>query len=95
MALAVGFVVTSGVLFVWLLAVVRQAWRALPTGSLVPVHGGGAGWDKWRPKESALPIWAFIATSIWVLDTGIMIYVATVASAAAKPVPEVIRCRSW
>jgi hypothetical protein len=57
MAVAVGFVVVSGALLLWLLAMVRQASRVLPPGSPVPVHGGPAGWDKWRPKESALRAW--------------------------------------
>jgi hypothetical protein len=82
--LAIGFVVVSGALLLWLLAMVRRAWQALPGRSLVPVHSGGAGWDRWRPKESALPVWIIAGVGIWVLNVGIMTYTVTAAAAKAR-----------
>lgn len=82
MLVAIGSTVVSGLLLVWMLALTRHAWRTLPPGAKVPVHGGLFGWDKWRPKESALLIWPVFAGLIWLLNLGIMIF--TVADAAAR-----------
>lgn len=79
---AVGFAVVNGLLLLWMLALTRHAWRTLPPGAQVPVHGGPGGWDKWRPKESALLIWPVIAGLIWLVNLGMMIY--TVTDAAAR-----------
>lgn len=80
---AVGFAVVSGLLLFWMLALTRRAWRRLPPGALVPVHGGLAGWDRWRPKESALLLWPVVAGLIWLVNLGIMIYALT--GPAARP----------
>lgn len=74
---AVGFAVVSGLLLCWMLALTRRAWRRLPSGALVPVHGGLGGWDRWRPKESALLVWPGFAGLIWLVNLGIMIYALT------------------
>ena len=82
MPVAIGFAVVSGLLLLWILALARHAWRTLPPGARVPVHGGPRGWDKWRPKESALLIWPVVAGLIWLVNLGIVIY--TVIDAAAR-----------
>ncbi|MCL2730809.1 MAG: hypothetical protein FWE15_12400 [Actinomycetia bacterium] len=81
MPVAIGFAVVSGLLMFWMVALARRAWRTLPPGAPVPVHGGPAGWDKWRPKESALLVWPVIAGLIWLVNLGIMIYTVTAAHA--------------
>jgi len=84
MTVAVAFAVVSGLLLLWMLVLARRAWRTLPPGARVPVHGGVGGWDKWQPKESALLLWPVIGTLIWLLNLGIMIYAVTDAAARAK-----------
>jgi len=68
--------VVNTVILCWMLALTRRTWRTLPSGALVPVHGGANGWDRWRPKESALVLWPVISGLIWLLNLGIMIYAA-------------------
>jgi hypothetical protein len=84
MPVAVGLAVVSGLLLVWILVLARHAWRTLPPGAQVPVHGGLAGWNRWRPKESALLLWPVIAGFIWLMNLGVMVYTVTDAAAKAK-----------
>jgi hypothetical protein len=65
MAAAIGLAVLNGVLFAWMTALARDAWRALPPGAPVPVHGGVAGWERWRPKERALRLWPIAGGAFW------------------------------
>jgi hypothetical protein len=84
MAAAIAFTVVSGLLLVWMLVLARHAWRTLPPGAQVPVHGGPHGWDQWGPKEMALRLWAGIGAAIWVVNLGIMIYAVTDATARSR-----------
>jgi hypothetical protein len=81
-ALAIGFAVVGSLLLVWMLVLTRRAWRTLPPGAQVPVHGGLGGWDKWRPKESALLVWPVVGGLIWLAEAGTAILLA--ADAAAR-----------
>jgi hypothetical protein len=81
-ALAIGFAVTGGLLLVWMLVLAWRAWRTLPPGAQVPVHGGLGGWDKWRPKENALLVWPVVGGLIWLAEAGTAILLA--ADAAAR-----------
>ena len=81
-ALAIGFAVVGGLLLIWMLVLTRRAWRTLPPGAQIPVHGGLGGWDKWRPKESALLVWPVVGGLIWLAEAGTAILLA--ANAAAR-----------
>jgi hypothetical protein len=79
-ALAIGFAVVGSLLLVWMLVLTRRAWRTLPPGAQVPVHGGLGGWDKWRPKESALLVWPVVGGLIWLAEAGTAILLAADAA---------------
>jgi len=83
-ALAIGFAVVGGLLLVWMLVLTRRAWRTLPPGAQVPVHGGLGGWDKWRPKESALLVWPVVGGLIWLAEAGTAILLAAAAAARSN-----------
>jgi hypothetical protein len=76
MPVAIGFAVASGLLLFWMFVLTLRAWRTLPPGTPVPVHGGLGGWDKWWPKERALFTWPVVGSLIWLITAGTMIYAA-------------------
>lgn len=48
----------AGVILVAVMvAIYRYGDRAIPDGTLVPVHAGPGGWDHWRPKKRGLLAW--------------------------------------
>jgi hypothetical protein len=48
------------------------------------VHGGLGGWDKWRPKESALQVWPVVGGLIWLAEAGTAILLAAAAAARSN-----------
>lgn len=84
---AIGFAVASGLLLFWMFVLTLRAWRTLPPGAPVPVHGGVGGWDKWWPKERALRTWPIVGALIWLITTGTMVFTAAGIPARSKGSP--------
>ena len=76
MPVAIASVILSSLLLLWMVVSMRRTSRTLPSGSLVPVHGGPSGWDKWRPKETAFFVWSLGGTIVWLISVGVAIDIA-------------------